>query len=87
MHTGYGDLYLKTVTKRSPSATSVIQGTNSACLSTKYNAYLNQSLVGTFTITENGNVTNANMHYSESEVAIGTSTSAAITALPGPVVN
>jgi hypothetical protein len=82
-----GDLYLKTVTKTAKPATSVIQGTESACLSSQYNAYLNQSLKGTFSVTENGNTTNANMDYSESEIHVGSATSAAITALPGPVTS
>jgi len=82
-----GNLYLKAVTKTSPVATSVIQGTSSACTSTQYNARLNQSLVGTITITSNGNTTNANLAYTESEIHISNSASAAITALPGPVVS
>lgn len=82
-----GNLYLKAVTKTSPVATSVIQGTTSACTSTQYHAWLNQSLTGTISITENGTTTNANISFAEGETHISNSASAAITALPGPVVS
>jgi hypothetical protein len=82
-----GNLYMKAVTKNPPISTSVIEGRSSECTSSQYNAWLNQSLVGKITATSNGNTTSATIDYSEAETSISGTSSAAITALPGPLVS
>ena len=79
-----GDLYVKA--QKTVSSTA-FKGTSSACISTQYDTWLNQSVIGTVSVDSSGRIINATMNYGEHEIAIGGPTSAAITALPGPVVS
>lgn len=81
-----GNLYVN-VEASNGTVGVVMHGTTSSCTSTQYNTYLNQSLVGSMVITTQGRVMNATIDYISNETSISGTSSAAITALPGPVVS
>jgi hypothetical protein len=81
-----GDVYGKSnATSGNPGV--VLKGRMGSCISSQYGTWITQFMTGTIQTSMSGYAVNATLNYSMNEVSIGTTTSAAITELPGPVVS
>ncbi len=80
-----GNLYVDV--KLKSSSAMILNGTLATCITTQYHTWLTQHLVGTAKMTVSGQAATANIVYSMNETALGGATSAAITALPGPLTS
>jgi hypothetical protein len=79
-----GHIYIKYT---GTNASSTTNGQISSCVANNNNIWLTQALNATITSSASGQTYNSTLNYTEHELSYGTSTSAAITALPGPVSN